>query len=156
VIYTSSGDWDAAAALVREIELGRSPLGIFYAEAARGNSAEALAALPIAEQSDHPPFRLVQLAHSYALIGRPDEAMRVFAEIQEAAADRPMGESSWARAYIAVGDYEEALRRVELAVANRVPTDFAALTLLAANPWDDPELASPRFRVLLGGLWDDG
>jgi len=151
--YRFAGDWDSAVAVARDIE---EPEGIAYAEAARGNSAEALAAVRIAEQFDHPLFRRVQFAHVYALAGRPDEAMRVFAEIEEAAKDQPIGQAIWARAYIAIGDYDEVLRRVDLAVANRVPTDFAALAELAANPWNDPELASPRFRALLDGLWDDG
>jgi len=148
--YRFAGDWNAA------VDAATDEFDLAYAEAARGNSAEALAAVRIAEQSgDYRPFDLAQFAQIYALAGRPGEARRVFGEFVAATEDQPVGDAIWARAYMTIGDYEEALRRVESAVADRVPTDFAALAELAANPWDDPELASPRFRALLDGLWDD-
>ena len=159
--YRYAGDWDAVATANWDLAESRGFAdyeGLAMAEAVRGNIDEALRALRLGEQSEEvrPPYVLSQAAHGYALAGRPEEANRLFAEIVQAAEDQPIGEAIWARAYIAVGNYDEALRHAELAVANRVPTDFAALVELAANPWDDSELASPKFRMLLDGLWIDG
>jgi len=159
--YRFAGDWDAVATANRNLADSRGFAdyeGLAMAEAARGNINEALRALRLGERSEEarPPYVLSQAAHGYAFSGRSEEANRLFAEIVQAAEDQPIGEAIWARAYIAVGNYDEALHHVELAVVNRVPTDFAALAELAANPWNDPELASPPFRALLDELWDDG
>jgi len=161
IIYRNAGDWDAAATAFQDV-LTREPADINsnvqlgYAEAPRGNAAEAARLLQLAEQLGQPTvFRLAQMAHAYALAGRPDDAMRLFTEFEERATEEGIGDSRWAQAYIAVGDYEQALQRIESAVNERIPVDQTALTLLAENPWGDPELDKPEFRALLDGLWSD-
>ena len=67
----------------------------------------------------------------------------------------PVSNGWWARTYIGVGDFEQALERLTLAVQQRELGDIVPLTVLAANPWDIPELDEPEFRNLLDGLWDD-
>ena len=58
---------------------------------------------------------------------------------------------------MAIGDYEQALQHLEMALQERVPTDVGTLADLAANAGNDPYLeADPRFQELLGGLWETG
>jgi hypothetical protein len=89
------------------------------------------------------------------LADRPEDAKRIFAQFEERATDEGVGEAWWANAYIAVGDYGQALQRIESAVNGRISVDQIALTLLGQNPWGDPELERPEFRELLDGLWND-
>ena len=64
------------------------------------------------------------------------------------------GDGWWAYAYIAVGDYGQALQRIESAVDERVSVDQTALFALAGNSWGDPEMDIPEFRAFLDGLGD--
>ncbi len=165
LIYRDAAQWDAAAAAIRNT-LNADPANLFaninlgWVEAARGNFAEAVRRLQLAEEVARPPapvpvFRLAQMARAYALAGRPEDARRLFAQFEERALAEGVGEAWWANAYIAVGDYDQALARIESAVNGRVSVDQAALCAFAANPWGDPELERPEFRALLDGLWDD-
>ncbi len=165
LIYRDAAQWDAAAAAIRNT-LNADPANLFaninlaWVEAARGNAAEAVRRLQLAEEVARPPapvpvFRLAQMARAYALVGRPEDARRLFAQFEERALAEGVGDAWWANAYIAVGDYDQALARIESAVNGRVSVDQAALCNLAANPWGDPELERPEFRALLDGLWDN-
>ncbi len=165
LIYRDAEQWDAAAAAIRNT-LNADPANLFlninlgWIEAARGNAAEAVRRLQLAEEVARPPapvpvFRLAQMARAYALAGRPEDARRLFAQFEERALAEGVGDAWWANAYIAVGDYDQALARIESAVNGRVSVDQAALANLAANPWGDSELEKPEFRSLLDNLWDD-
>ena len=126
-----------------------------------GNYAEALSVLGVVEalSVDTRPnsLRLSQMAVTYSQAGRSDEAMRIFNELEERAQEAPIGEAIWARANIAIGDYDQALQHLEAAIRDRVPTDVGTLAELAANVTNDPVLETdPRYRELLGGIWDDG
>jgi len=158
--YRQAGDWEAAAAAYTNVltpgpaEVGQY-IGSATAEAVRGNHAEAVRQLQIAERLEPNSFRLSQMVHVYALAARPDEAMRLFADLEQVANENPVGDAVWIRAYMGVDDYEGALQRLESAIRNRSPTDLAALAVIAANPWGDPELEKPAFRTLLNDLWLD-
>jgi len=160
ITYRQAGDWEAAAAAYMDL-LNPGPAstgqyaGSATVEAVRGNHAEAVRQLQIAERLEPNSFRLSQMVHVYALAGRPDEAMRLFADLEQLASEDPVGDANWVRAYMGVDDYEGALRRLESAIRNRSPTDLAALAGIAANPWGDPELEKPAFRALLDELWLD-
>ncbi len=131
-------------------------LHLAYVEASRGNAAEAVSLLQLAEQLGPPPaYRLAQMALAYSLASRPDDADRIFAEFEEQATQEGIGDGWWAYAHTAVRDYGGALQRIESAVNERVTVDQTPLFALAGNSWGDPELDSPRFRALLDGLWMD-
>jgi len=156
--------WDAAAAAIREtLSEASAALGVNinlgWVEAARGNTAEAVRRLQLAEElgrsSSIAVFRLAQMARAYAFAGRPEDARRIFAQFEERATQEGIGNGWWAHAYIAVGEYEQALGRIVSAIRERVSVDQAALVNLAANPWGDTELEKPEFRQLLNNLWDD-
>jgi tetratricopeptide (TPR) repeat protein len=136
-------------------------INLARAEVGLGNYAEALSVLGVVEalSVDTRPnsLRLSQMAVTYSQAGRSDEAMRIFNELEERAQEAPIGEAIWARANIAIGDYDQALQHLEAAIRDRVPTDVGTLAELAANVTNDPVLETdPRYRELLGGIWDDG
>ena len=159
--YRNARNWDAAAEVYRNI-FTQAPvdegdaIALAMVEAMRDNSTEALRLLAVAEQFvEANNFRLAQMASVYSILGRPDDAQRIFIRFEEMAEETTVGDAVWSQAYGAIGDYEQALQYLELAVTSRVPTDFVALAGLAANLFADPRLDAPDFRQLLDGLWDD-
>jgi len=159
--YRNAQNWDAAAEVYRNI-FTQPPvsegntIALAMVEAMRDNSTEALRLLAVAEQFvEANSFRLAQMASVYSILGRSDDAQRIFIRFEEMAEETTVGDAVRSQAYGAIGDYEQALQHLELAVTSRVPTDFVALTGLAANIFADPRLDAPDFRQLLDGLWDD-
>ena len=129
-------------------------IGVGIVEASRGNTTEALRRLQVAEQLvGENSFRLAQLARAYSLMGRSEDAMRMFVKLEEVAEKTLVGDAIWAAGYIAIGDFDQALQRIQSAVRDRVPTDFVTLTGVAANSFSIPELERPEFRELLDTLW---
>ena len=127
---------------------------IALSEIGLGNYGEAARQLQIAEQLQLTTFRLSQIVLAYSLMGRPDDAGRVFDEFEESAIERPVGDAVWARAYLAIGDYDQMRERLESSLSNRVVTDLPTLTEFASNTWDVPELAQPEYQELFSGLWE--
>jgi TolB-like protein/Tfp pilus assembly protein PilF len=159
--YRNARNWDAAAEVYRNIFTLRpvndgNAIALALVEAMRDNSTEALRLLAVAEQFvETNSFRLAQMASVYSILGRSDDAQRIFIRIEEMAEETTVGDAVWSQAYGAIGDYEQALKHLELAVTNRAPTDTVALAGLAVNYFVDPRLDAPDFRQLLDGLWDD-
>lgn len=109
-----------------------------YAETSRGNIAEAMRWLQLAEQLGSPPvYRLAQMALAYSLAGRFNAATRIFAEFEKQATRVGTGQ------------------RIEPAVNERGTLDQTPLVTLAGNSWGDTELEKPEFRALLYGLLID-
>jgi len=164
ITYREAGNWVAAAELWQDVT-SREPdlLGTVgtnvnggFVEAVRGNISEAVRRHQLAEElRPLPAYRLASIAQAYALAGRPDDAARIFADFEEQATQGGIGDGWWALAYVAVGDYGQALQRRESAVDTRVTSDQVALVRIAANSWGDPELDGPEFRELLDCLWLD-
>ncbi len=160
IAYSRAGNYDAAAtslqsALVFNPTNAGTRTQLAFTEIARGNYDEALGHLEVVEQVAPGSFRFSQIVLAYGQMGRREDALRLFSVFEESAAQIPVGDAVWARAYIGVGDNEQALQRLETAVGNRALTDFAVLTSFASNPWNDPVLNEPEFRELLDGLWND-
>lgn len=97
---------------------------------------------------------MAQVAIAYAAAGRQDDAERIFAAFEESANSSPVGDAVWTMAYLAVGDHQRALERLESAVMERVFTDLPWLSALDSNYWNISQLDEPEFRELLDGLWD--
>jgi len=165
VAYRFARDYSQAALSFRTaLELDPTSISLHInlaiAEAALGDHAEALRQLNLAEtlagEIGLNAFRTAQMALTYSQAGSSEDAQRLFDELQDKARGEPIGEAIWARANMAIGDYEQALQHLESAVRERVPTDASTLADLAANAGNDPYLdADPRFQELLGGLWDE-
>ncbi len=159
--YRDAANWDEAIVACRRFLVERPSGGIgchiviAQAEAMLGRSADAVARLELLEEREPNVFRLTQIAHAYSLTGQRGDARRIFAALQDAAVEEPLGEAYWSLANLAIGNNDQALQHLEYAVAERVSADFITLSALAANPWDDPVLDEPEFQELFDRLWDD-
>ncbi len=156
--YRFSGDYAAAITATQnalELAFGSGDLVLIaLSEIGLGNYEDAAQSLQISEQLELTTFRLSQIALAYSLMGRRDDAVRVFDRFEESTRERPVGDAVWARAYLAIGDFEQVRERLESALANRVATDLPTLTEFSSNTWNVPELAEPEFQELFSGLWD--
>jgi len=159
ISYSRAGDYDAAA-IQLQIALRLNPVNegnlmqLAFVEIARGNDDEALKHLEVLARLAPGGLRFSQIVLAYGQLGRREDALKMFSVFEENEARSPVGDAVWARAYIGVGAYDQALQRLKSAVNSRVFTDFVVLTQFASNPWNDPVLNEPEFRELLDGLWD--
>ncbi len=79
----------------------------------------------------------------YSLSGRPDDAARVFALVEEL--DTPASPIQLAVGHLAIGNTEESLRLFREAAENRLPSAGATLTILIKrNVFNDSVLEQPE------------
>ena len=130
-----------------------------FVETRRGNDAEAVSHLRRLEGLSVRlnQFQLPRIALAYAQAGQPEDARRIVALLGQRDAavseDRASSAAAWTVAYIAVGDYEEALATLIEAIDNSEPGDFALLNDIRTNNFGDPVLDSdPRFVTARGRL----
>jgi tetratricopeptide (TPR) repeat protein len=157
--YRTGTDYDAAAAIFQNFleEYPDAPayhLHLAFSEIGRGDHAAALANLERAEELFGDRligYRAATLALGYAYLDRTHDVMRLFSRLQ---AMESVSEAAWAAAYVALGDYGQALGRLELAITNpeAIPGATNNLYFLADNPFGDPALEGPRFQELFGQL----
>ena len=155
--YRSTGNYEAAAAAVRHtIELQPENIGALADLATinmlQGNREDAMALLQTADQlvMDESGYGmdLPQLAEAYALLDRREDVERLFNRFQPRA--REEGNVQWARLYLALGNYEQALQRLEAAIND--PASERAWGTIRANEYSDPVLDEPRFAELRSQL----
>ncbi len=83
-------------------------------------------------------------------------ATTYFNRFEELAANSTIGAGSWIKAHLAVGDDNEALRWLQIAVdkvaAKEPDEDFFNLMRIKANLSSDPTLDEPRFVELRSQL----
>ena len=163
--FIFAGDFDEAARIEREA-IALDPAFFFsylqlgLVEAVRGNHAEALKRLRFAEELSRgiPSADVMShLTYGYGLIGRPEDAMRMFSQIESMAAEFHVGAASWSLAYLGIGDEEHALEfLIAASDVRRGGEGYLALTYLAGNAFSDPVLEQRAFveaRRRLG--WSD-
>ena len=164
ITYRYARDSESAAPLYRRIiplrptyPIAHTHLGV--AEATNGNFDEAVSNLRIAEEQfgggAEQVFRYAQLAKGYSMAGRREDAERMIGILEERAQESPVGDSVWALAHIALGEYDEALERLEAAMAAPSSANYTTLIEIKANPWRDPVLDEPRFNEVLADLWPE-
>jgi tetratricopeptide (TPR) repeat protein len=126
---------------------------------ARRNTNEALEYLQTYERlsgDNISPGGVASLAHNYALLGQHETATTYFNRLEEIAANRTIGAGNWVMAHLAVGDDDEALRWLQIAVdkvAAKEPDEaFFNLMRIKANLTSDPILDEPRFAELRSQL----
>jgi TolB-like protein len=167
VIHAYVGDRAASIQnLNRSLELAPANVlahaWLAYDAVALGNDAEALAEMQLLERmlgDNRPLVFLPELAYAYSRLGRDDDVARLFAEIEARAADTDVGVGTWAMAYLAAGDEDEALRRLEAVtekVRNHEPDQgYLQLMNLKMNFLADPKLEEPRFAEVLSRIRGD-
>ncbi len=117
-------------------------------EALRGNSAEALEALRIAEGLNYASRAdsLATLLRSYSRIGRHEDVERLFGELQALSREFHIGPGIWAVAYLSLGDQEKALDWLNRAAEQPEPGNgYVALYGIAGNVRANPILDQPEF-----------
>lgn len=163
--YIFAGDYNEALRLERQA-MALNP-GFFFPylqigliQAVRGDYEDALQQLRFAEEFSRgiPSGDILShLAYGYGRLGRGDDAMRMFAQIETMASEYHVGAASRAFAYLGIGDDDRALESLLAARdTERGGEGYLALTYLAGNAFDDPVLQQPRFveaRRKLG--WSD-
>lgn len=86
------------------------------------------------------------VAWGYGRLEQPEEARRVFARIQSIAAEQYVDPTRMAKAYLGIGDYDEALRLLRMAADNpELIKDHVGKRIVAKNEWHDPILEQPEF-----------
>jgi tetratricopeptide (TPR) repeat protein len=152
--FIFAGDYNRAAKVEREaIDLDPafffSYLMLGLVEAARGKDADSLEHLRFAEELSQgipSPDVMSQLAYGYGLIGRHEDAMRMFSQIESMATEFHVGAASWAMACLGIGDEEQALDYLVAASdATRGGEGYLALTYLVGNAFSDPVLEQRTF-----------
>ena len=102
---------------------------------------------------------LPEIAQAYALIGRDDDARRLFDEVSAVAVDREIGAGTWALAYLAIRDREKTLEWLEVgarkAESHEPDPGFFALMFIRTNVLGDPLLDEPEFVALRNRLEGD-
>jgi TolB-like protein len=133
-----------------------------YNAIARGSSADALPELRLTEQllGDNRTIAfLPELAYAYSRIGRSDDARRLFEETRALGERGDIGAGSWALAYLAIGDEDEALRYLEALAEkarNHEPDQgYINVMNLKMNFLADPRLEEPRFAEVLSRIRGD-
>jgi serine/threonine-protein kinase len=120
-----------------------------------GNPAVAVVELQTAEElfgASPTPATLSSVAHGYFRAGRPDDAARLVARVQQLAARGVVGAGSWPLAHLAVADSQRAYEWLERAVAkierHEADEGFFNLMIVKANVAANPVLEEARFRAL--------
>ena len=157
--YRTGFDYDQAAAIFGELieaypDAPPYHSHLAFAEIGRGDAAEALRHLQLAEElfgNRLNSYRGATIALAYAKLGRPDDVMRLFGRLQQM---ESVSQAAWSAAYIALGDYDQAALHLESAIAEPESISGATnvLYFLADNPFQDPELESARFQALFNRL----
>lgn len=85
------------------------------------------------------------LAYTYALAGKKDEAMRVFKELEARTTEDYISPLEYSLGYLAIGDHERALQELEIAASswNLIPVQ---LMYFKYNVFKDPVLEQPEFK----------
>ncbi len=133
-----------------------------FSEVGLQNPVGALAELQLAEQlmgESRVLSLLPEIAQAYALIGRDDDARRLFDEVSAVAVDREIGAGTWALAYLAIRDREKTLEWLEVgarkAESHEPDPGFFALMFIRTNVLGDPLLDEPEFVALRNRLEGD-
>jgi len=118
-------------------------LGHCYEET--GRMPEALAEFQKARQIDKVPEIVASLGRFHALSGSRAEAQRALEEVEQLAKDYPVMSYDVALVHLALGDRDQAFKRLEKALEAR----DAWVVLLATDPRLDPLRSEPRFQNLV-------
>ena len=154
------GDWDSAVVALRRITSSGPPqpfayLELGYAEGARGNRQQALEAIRIAEQlsqQDRRPSWLARIARAYARADSSEHTLRLVNEIRALGEQTYVGATTWYVAHMALGDYEEALRWLHVALDTGDTNSGILQEMRTRNDkvdriWDHPSFQQARTKM---------
>jgi TolB-like protein/Tfp pilus assembly protein PilF len=153
-VFIFAGDYERAA-LIESKAITLDPAFFFsylmlgILEATRGANEKAVEHIRFAEELSEgipSPDVLAQIAYGYGLIGKSEDARRLFTSIENMALQFHIGAASWAMAYLAIGDEERALDHLlKASDVTQGGEGYLALTFLAGNAFSDPVLEQKMF-----------
>ena len=160
-VYTITGDRQAGIEAGRRAVEVSPTFRIGVAALARlelglGHHTEALKTTRIAEallQEDTNPVFLGELTSSYGLLGRTDDARRMFSQLEERAETQRIPHIAWVLAYTGLGDDERALQWATRVADSPEPYVgyFAVLAvahnLYGVSAYDEPPFQAVRKRL---------
>ena len=162
ISYRYARDYQAATAAFRtaiglDPDIGNPHAILAITAISRGDELQAVRHLQIAERlfgEEIPDWRTAQLAYAYAQLGRRQDVQRLVTRLEQRRTQ--VSNVAWAVAYVALGDYAQALQRLEMVVKQQERTAGVRQLLgeIAANTYDDPALDGPRFQEVLRRVWD--
>lgn len=167
VAYAYAGDRAASSRNLRRGEELAPALPLIqawlaYNEIALGNYERGVAGLRFVEQllgDNRQIVFLPELAHGYSRAGSPEDARRVFEEIQARASEIEVGAGAWAVAYLAIGDEARSLEQLEIVAEkarNHEPDQgYINVMNLRMNYLADPTLEKPEFADVLERIRGD-
>jgi serine/threonine-protein kinase len=148
--YYYARRYDEAIAQLRKT-LDMDP-GYYYAhvdlgEVFAGKQAfgEAISEYQKARALNDDPFVLGLLGHAYASSGKKTEALKILEQLREISSQRYVSIYSFAIVYLALGDKQEALRRLEQCYEDRAGADVGWIRV---DSFLDPLHGDPRFEAL--------
>jgi TolB-like protein/Flp pilus assembly protein TadD len=113
-------------------------LALAIIENALGNTNEARDALALAVETMPQEYtELPQLAYVYSRLGQYEDASRIFNQLHN------LSPGEWIEAYLAIGDEDEALIQLNIAIESR--QDRESLVNEKYNSYADPVLDKPEF-----------
>jgi tetratricopeptide (TPR) repeat protein len=148
VIYHNSRQYDAAirqfrSVLDRDPDFPRAHM-IRFAFVEKGRFPEALASV-FRVRALSPPWSLADLAYVEGRAGHLTEARRAVGELQKISRKEQVDQAAFVRAYLGVGDKQQALASLEKAYVQH----SEILTTLKVDPMYDPLRGDPRFQRVL-------
>jgi serine/threonine protein kinase/Tfp pilus assembly protein PilF len=111
----------------------------------KGDLPAAIAEYTKAQQLSDDLVVPVLLASAKARLGDKDAAVRLLAELEELSQHRYVVSSWRTLLYLSLGNRDEAIRRLEQAVADH---DSLSVTMIRVDPMLDPLRGDPRFEAL--------
>ena len=90
-------------------------------------------------------YSLTALAHTFALAGRREDALRMVAELDEIAKKKYVSPYSLSAVHVALGDHDRAFQLLDRAIQSH----DRALIWLKVAPRFNPIRTDPRFRAIL-------
>jgi len=157
ISYFYARDYEHALEIAeRELQLtpasGTTHMRLGFVEIARKNFARGLNELALAEQlpiaGSTQFWRTAQLALAYKYAGKRDDVERLVTPALQAESSIPVGGAERVAVHIALDQYEDAFRELELVLANPVGQTLSLLGQIKANPFANPILDSPEWQAL--------
>jgi serine/threonine-protein kinase len=143
---------EAAQAWQKGVDMDRgfvmSQMELAQALERLGRADDALAAAKRALDVEASPGNMIELACAYAVAGRPQEARKALAQVQELSAREFVDDTMVAYAYAELHDPDETFRWLDRAYERR----SAQLIMLKVEAKFDPVRSDKRFGALLQRL----
>jgi TolB-like protein/Flp pilus assembly protein TadD len=112
----------------------------------KGQLQEAIAEYEKTTYESEYPRMLALLSTAYASIGKRDEALKLLAQLDEAATRRYVGAYSYALVHVGLGEKDKAIDDLERAYRERSDPHIVNIKF---DPFLDPLRGDPRFEALV-------